>query len=98
MTNVLQLSLALGLGIGLGLAYFLTLWKTVQRLPFVSQPILWTLMSFVLRLSLVLTGFYLVMGGRSERLMACFLGFYLMRSVLAHRWGPNHAPAGTMKV
>jgi F1F0 ATPase subunit 2 len=47
-----------------------------------------SLVSLMIRLGVTLAGFYLVMAGRWERLLACLVGFLLMRTVLVRRLGP----------
>jgi F1F0 ATPase subunit 2 len=76
--NWLILLSVFGAGVGLGAFYFLGLWWTVRRLPTVRVPALWTTVSFVVRSGIVLAGFYLVMAGRWENLLACLAGFTLM--------------------
>jgi F1F0 ATPase subunit 2 len=68
-------------GIALGALYFGGLWLTVQRLRVVRRPGTLLLVSFVVRTALVLAGFYLVMGGQWERLVACVVGFVIARFV-----------------
>ncbi|MFP3868374.1 MAG: ATP synthase subunit I [Desulfobacteraceae bacterium] len=88
MTNIVQLSLVFTLGLGLGLFYFGTLWLTVQQLPRVRRPEMLTLGSFLVRTSICLLGFYLIMAGRWERLLLAALGFLIMRTILVRSWGP----------
>ncbi len=73
---------AVATGFALGAIYFGGLWLTVRGVPTMQQPALWFLVSFVLRMSVVLAGFYFVMGGRWERLVACMVGFLLVRMLL----------------
>lgn len=72
-------------GFALGAIYFGGLWLTVRSVPTMRQPALWLMLSFVLRMSVVLTGIYFVMGGRWERLVACMVGFLLARTLLIRR-------------
>jgi F1F0 ATPase subunit 2 len=88
MTQILSLLLAVLAGLALGLWYFGGLWLTVQRLPSARHPGVLSLMSLIIRLGLTLAVFYLVMAGRWERLLACLVGFLLMRTVLVRRLGP----------
>jgi F1F0 ATPase subunit 2 len=74
---------------GLGLFYFGGLWLTVRRLPGSRTPELLILGSFVGRLAVTLAGFYLVMGGRWERLLACLAGFLITRTFLLYRLKPT---------
>ena len=55
--NFVPLGLSFGIGIGLGWAYFLTLWKTLQRLSSTQQPAFMMWGSLMLRLLGVLTVF-----------------------------------------
>jgi F1F0 ATPase subunit 2 len=94
MSQILPLVLAVVVGLALGFMYFGGLWFTVQRLPQSRRPALLSLVSLIIRLSFTLAGFYLVMAGRWERLLACLAGFLLMRFVLVRRWRPAPQPAG----
>mgnify|MGYP001821762030 CR=1 FL=1 len=89
VSDLLPLALSLGAGIGFGIFYFCGLWLTVRRLPTARRPVLMSLSSFFGRLAVVLLGFYFVMGGRWERLIACFVGFLAVRVLLVRRWGPD---------
>lgn len=89
MSNLLPLILALAAGIGLGVFYFGGLWLTVRRLPTAQHPALLSLLSFFARLGIVLSGFYLVMDGHWQRLLACLFGFLGVRFILVRRWGPE---------
>ncbi|HSF29119.1 MAG TPA: ATP synthase subunit I [Candidatus Tectomicrobia bacterium] len=80
-----QIVVAFVAGLGLGLFYFGGLWLTVRELPTMRWPGLWLMASFVGRTVLSLVGFYLAMGGRWERLVACFLGFLLARTLVVRR-------------
>lgn len=81
----LTLALACAAGIGLGLFYFGGLWLTVRRLSSARSPMPIALASFVARTAVVLVGFYFVMGGRWERMLACLAGFFVVRLVMVHR-------------
>jgi len=88
-SDLLPLALSLGAGICLRIFNFFGLWLTVRRLTTARRPVLMSLSSFFGRLAVVLLGFYFVMGGRWERLIACFVGFLAIRVVLVRRWGPD---------
>jgi F1F0 ATPase subunit 2 len=66
-------------GLVLGASYFGGLWWTVRRGVSTERPALWFLGSLVLRMSIVLVGFYLVSSGDWKRLLACLLGFVIAR-------------------
>jgi len=73
-------------GVGLGLIYFLGLWATIRQLAQRQHTSLWMMASLVLRLGLVLTGFYFLMSAAGwQGLLAALLGFTLVRLVLT-RW------------
>lgn len=75
-------------GLAVGLFYFGALWWTVKRLPDSRNPGLLALASYVFRLAVVLTVFYVVMGGRWQNLVACGTGFILARTFLVRRLQP----------
>jgi F1F0 ATPase subunit 2 len=85
------LALACVAGVGLGLFYFGGLWLTVRRLPNSPGPALLFMGSFVGRTALTVLGFYFVMDGRWERILACLAGFLLARQVLISRLRPDRA-------
>jgi F1F0 ATPase subunit 2 len=78
----LQLCMSALAGLALGLFYFGGLWLTVRRIAGTTRPAFLMLGSFVVRLVVTLCGFYLVMDGRWERLLACLIGFLVTRFVL----------------
>jgi F1F0 ATPase subunit 2 len=84
-TNIIYLGLALIVGVGLGLFYFGTLWLTLKYLPKIRRPELLTLGGFFIRMAITLFGFYLIMGGRWERLLIALGGFILARIFLTRR-------------
>lgn len=94
MTNdVLGLILALVIGMGLGGIFFGGLWLTLVRLPAARRPVLLALGSLVGRIGITVLGFYLVMNGSLLRLLACVLGFILMRLVMVRWLGTARLPA-----
>jgi F1F0 ATPase subunit 2 len=89
MNETLTLALA-GLAGGLlGAVYFGGLWWTVRQGLSSARPELWFLGSLLLRMAIVLAGFYFVSGGHWERLMLCLGGFLLGRLVVTRRTKPN---------
>lgn len=87
--DVLHLIIAFAAGMALGLFHFGTLWLTVRQVPKARRPELLTLGSFLARTGVSVLGFYLVMGGYWERLVACLFGFILTRTFLVRRWRPE---------
>jgi len=83
MNDGLNLILPWATGVLLGAIFFGGLWWTVRKGLSSRRPALWFLSSQLLRTSVTLTGFYLIAGGRWERLMACLVGFISARFVVA---------------
>jgi len=82
MNNVLLLALALVAGLLLGVIFFGGLWWTVRRGLFAGSPALWFLGSLLLRMGIVLAGFYFVGRGDWQRLLTCLLGFIIARFIV----------------
>lgn len=76
-------------GVAIGAFFFGGLWWTVRQLPDSRHPAALFLISFVLRMALTLTGFWLVMGGQWERAMWCMLGFLVARTMIRRRIRPQ---------
>jgi F1F0 ATPase subunit 2 len=87
----LQLCIAVLAGLVLGLFYFGGLWLTVRRITCSTRPALLMLGSFVVRLLVTLCGFYLVMDGSWELLLACLAGFLVVRFILTRIAGTGEA-------
>ena len=82
MNNVLFLALALMAGLLLGAIFFGGLWWTVRKGISSKSPAFWFLGSMLLRMGLVLAGFYFVGRGDWQRLVACLLGFIIARLIV----------------
>ena len=79
MNDFLLLALALVAGLVLGAIFFGGLWWTVRKGISSRSPALWFLGSMLLRMSIVLAGFYFVGHGVWKRLVTCLLGFTIAR-------------------
>lgn len=92
LTELLFKLLAGGL---LGLLFYGSLWLTIRQLPHTQQPALLFLGSFVVRMSMVLFGFWIVMSGSWERAVACLIGFVVARILVTLWLQPlsGHPPA-----
>jgi len=82
-------------GGGIGIIFFGGLWWTVNKAINANNPALWFMMSTLVRISLAISGFYFVMAGDWQRLLAALIGFTVFRMVLT-RFSPppvekNHA-------
>ena len=82
MNNFLMLTLALIAGLLLGTIFFGGLWWTVHTGLWSKHPALWFLGSRLLRMSLVLVGFYFVGRGDWQRLVSCLIGFIIARFIV----------------
>jgi F1F0 ATPase subunit 2 len=82
MNNFLLLALALAAGLVLGAIFFGGLWWTVRRGIFAKSPALWFLGSMLLRMGIVLAGFYYVGRGDWQRLVTCLTGFIIARFIV----------------
>lgn len=79
INEIWPLAAAVVLGLMLGGAYFGALWWTIRRLPGVSRPGCWLVGSFVVRISLTMGAFYLLLLQGVVRLAAALIGFLLAR-------------------
>ncbi len=82
MNETLTLVLAWAAGVMLGAIFFGGLWWTVRKGMASPRPVLWFLGSLVLRMCMVLAGFYLVGKNDWRRLLLCLLGFIMARFVV----------------
>jgi len=82
LTLMLTLMPAWVAGGALGTMFFGGLWWTVQKALSSTRPALWFFSSWLLRMSLALTGFYFVAGGHWQRLLICLLGFVMARPIV----------------
>ena len=73
------------LGLGIGSLFIFALWFSVQRGLVSKHPARWFLGGLLLRMSITLSGFYLVANGDWRRLLVCLLGFILARQLLASK-------------
>lgn len=82
MNNAFILILTICVGGLLGLLFFGSLWWTVRRGLVSPYPARWFLGSMVLRISLVMAGFYFIGHGHADRLFACVIGFIIARFIV----------------
>jgi F1F0 ATPase subunit 2 len=90
------LILSLIVGTALGLFFFGGLWWTVRKAITSTNPALWFFGSVMLRMAVVMSGFYLVMAGDWRRLCIALVGFIIARMLVTH-FSPSpqensHAP------
>jgi F1F0 ATPase subunit 2 len=88
MNEAPTLVLACVAGVLLGAIFFGGLWWTIREGVSSPRPATWFFVSLLLRVSIVLAGFYLVSGGHWERLLACLLGFVTARFLVTRLTRP----------
>jgi F1F0 ATPase subunit 2 len=87
MNEILTAGLAAAAGLLLGAICFGGLWWTVRKGVASPRPVLWFAGSLLVRMGIVLPGFYFVGGGELPRLLACLLGFLIARWVVTRLTG-----------
>jgi F1F0 ATPase subunit 2 len=83
MNEILALALAWLAGTALGGVFFGGLWWTVHKGISSQQPVVWFAGSLLLRMTITLGGFYLVMGSSWQRLLLCSIGFIMARLLVS---------------
>ena len=81
MSDYLDLMFALLAGVLLGVFFFAGLWWTVRRLGTSRHVAILFLFSMLFRTSLVVLGFYWIMGESWQQLVAGLLGFIVVRLI-----------------
>jgi len=82
MSELLFLALATVAGLALGSLFFGGLWWTVRKGILCRWSTFWFFGSMLLRMGVVLTGFYFVGRGDWKRLVACLSGFVIARFIV----------------
>lgn len=84
--DIVALAISFVLGMVLSGLYFGTLWLTLRRLVNRPRPGLFLLLSLLLRLSLLLGCFYLILHtGHWQQLLAALIGFMTLRILLMRK-------------
>ena len=76
-------------GTALGTIFYGGLWWTVRKGVSSRWPALWFCGSALLRMSIAVSGFYLISGGHFARLLVCLLGFVMARLVVMRLTRPS---------
>ena len=84
MNEIVYGILAFLTGLILGTVFFAGLWYTVKKAVNAKTPALWFIGSFILRMGIVLLGFYLVAQGHWSGLLISVLGFIIARFIVVH--------------
>jgi F1F0 ATPase subunit 2 len=82
MNEFMSLVFALLAGALLGVFFFAGLWWTVRKIESTKQVALLFLGSMLLRTSVVILGFYFILGDNWQRLVAGLLGFIIARIIV----------------
>jgi F1F0 ATPase subunit 2 len=82
MNESMSLVFALLAGALLGVFFFAGLWWTVRKLESSKHVALLFLGSMILRTSVVMLGFYFILGDNWQRLLAGLLGFIIARIIV----------------
>ena len=97
MNEAVTLLLAGLAGFVLGAVFFGGLWWTVRKGVASRNPAVWFVGSLIVRMSLVLTGFYLMIGhGHWPRLLCCLLGFVIARVIVMRLICRSDTPGGLL--
>lgn len=94
MNEMLILLPALMAGVLLGAMFFGGLWWTVRRGIVSKRPAAWFVGSMLLRMGLTLAGFYYIANGHWQRLLACLLGFAMVRFLITRFTRVDEKPTG----
>ncbi|RXJ49624.1 ATP synthase subunit I [Gelidibacter gilvus] len=84
MNDILSLLPAVLAGMLLGVIFFGGLWLTVNKGLGSKRATLIFFGSLILRMAIILTGFYFVGGDSWQKLLACLVGFLIARIVITN--------------
>ncbi len=76
-------------GTALGAFFTIGLWWTVKRITGSGRPYMLTVTSFLVRTTIVLAGFFLILKLGTYYILTALAGFVVSRTVLAYRLGPR---------
>lgn len=82
MIDIGTMTALLLVGFLLGGFFFGGLLLTVKRGLTAKSPAIWFMGSWVVRIAVVMGAFYLVSAGQWERILVCFVGFFIARFVV----------------
>uniref|UniRef100_E6QTJ0 N-ATPase, AtpR subunit n=1 Tax=mine drainage metagenome TaxID=410659 RepID=E6QTJ0_9ZZZZ len=94
MTDWVMRGMALLVGASLGVFFFGGLWWTVRSSLVSKQPAIWLGLSGLVRVGVVLAGFYWVAGHDATRWLAAVLGFMFVQRVSIRWLRPTSEYAG----
>lgn len=92
INDIIALLPALLVGIVLGIIFFGGLWLTIQKGLGSKHTALIFTVSLIIRLAIVLLGFYYIGGGSWQRLLVCLAGFLAARMVITRMTKRDNPP------
>lgn len=84
MNNIIYMTLIFVAGLALGTFFFGGLWFTVKKAITAKIPAIWFFSSFILRVSVVMLGFYFISTGGLQLLIISVVGFIVSRFVVTY--------------
>lgn len=97
MTEALGLSAAVIIGMALGAFFFGGLWWTIRKAMSFKRAGLWFLGSMLLRIGIVLLGFYSILGDSWQKLLAGLLGFVIARIMMVRIYGVKEPTSASVE-
>jgi F1F0 ATPase subunit 2 len=84
MNIVLNMILVFVTGIALGMLFFGGLWLTVKKTVTARKPAILILSSFIVRVAIVLLGFYFICAEDWQKILVAFSGFIIARFLMVY--------------
>ncbi len=91
MNPVILLLMSFLGGALLGAFYFNSLWKTVKKVTDEGKQGMFMITGYFIRTGIVLAGFYIIMSGSWQRIVAALAGFILVREIMKRVFGTQRA-------
>ena len=101
MSEITFIILAAFSGLLLGLFFFGGLWWTIKKSITSKHPALLMLSSLIIRIGVVLIGFYYLSQGSWKRILGCLVGFIIAKFIVTRLTRPesekrkNNKPEGS---
>lgn len=84
MTETIYMILMFKAGLLLGIIFFAGLWFTVNKAISAKMPAVWFFTSLILRVGIVVAGFYFISTGGWQRLVISLAGFIVARILVTY--------------
>lgn len=78
--------ISFGGGMGLGYLFFWGLWRTIRSIKLAKNPYLWVFASFIVRTTIVVLGFYLMLQFHWQFAALGMVGFLISRMILLRKY------------